>query len=221
MFFKRKQPEQSLAKIFTFFNSKVHPEMPRYQKAVFKKMGFSINQVMSEKFDHGEFLNSICRRVTDTDYLIFFDIDCIPTRREWFVRLMEDLSHPRTIVGAAQTANHLREAKNLYVSPFFMGISTAYLRELVYPDMRIMHDLDTGQCLTEEIVRRNGRIVYWWPTEIEEEKWTLYHSEHNKFGPGTTYGNMVYHAFLSRENQSDRFFDKCKAVLSSLEQHQV
>lgn len=189
--------------------------MPVCQKAVFEKFGFSINHVVDQKFSHGDFLNDVCRNITDTDYLIFFDIDCIPTRREWLAMLLNDLLIPRSIVGAAQTANHLRDAKNLYVSPFFFAVSTAYLKELQYPDMNMTADMDAGQNLTEQIARQGGRIIYWWPTHIEEEKWYLHHPEHTRFGLGTTYHDAVYHAFYSRDNQSDNFISKCRLILDS------
>ena len=213
MFFKKKPVEKSLFKIFTFYNEKVNPEVPEYQQAVFKKFGFTINQVFNKRFSHGDFLNHICRTVTDTDYIIIFDVDCIPTNKAWLSKLMEDLLEPRTIVGAAQTANHLRDAKNLYISPFFFAISTAYLKELNYPDMRMAPDMDAGQNLTEHITRAGGNIKYWWPTHIEEVKWSLYHPVHNEFGLGTTYDDSIYHAFYSRDNLSDGFISKCKSIL--------
>lgn len=215
MIFRKRQPERSLFKIFSYYNQRVNPEVPKYQRAVFQRFGFSINQVFSKRYkEHGEFLNDVCRHVRDTDYLIIFDIDCIPTRREWMNRLLDDLLEPRTVVGAAQTANHLRNAKNLYVSPFFFAISTDYLKELNYPDMKMTTDMDGGQNLTEHIIRAGGNVKYWWPTHIEEEKWYLHHPEHTKFGPGTTYNDAIYHAFYSRENLSDGFLKKCRSILS-------
>jgi hypothetical protein len=149
----------------------------------------------------------------DTDYLIFFDIDCIPTQKNWLQKLLDDLTAPRTIAGAAQTANHLQNGKNLYVSPFFFAISTAFLKELDYPDMNMTPDMDAGQNLTEVILKKGGTVKFWWPTHIEEEKWDLFHPEHKKFGPGTTYNDCIYHAFFSRENLAARFVLKCRSVL--------
>lgn len=200
-------------KILSFYNHHVNPAVPKYQKAVFNYLGFEVSHFINGRFNHGDFLNYACRHITDTDYLIFFDIDCIPTNKNWIDKLMQDLAEPRTIAGAAQTANHLRDAKNLYVSPFFFGISTAYLKELGYPEMNMTEDMDAGQNLTEEIIRKGGNVKYWWPTHIEEEKWSLYHPVHNKFGLGTTYNDSIYHAFYSRDNQSDNFMQKCKSIL--------
>ncbi|RFM27815.1 hypothetical protein [Deminuibacter soli] len=213
MLFKKKQPQQSLFKIFSFYNNKVNPEVPVYQKAVFQKFGCSVNHIVDQKFSHGDFLNHICRTVTDTDYLVFFDIDCIPLHKFWLQQLLADLLEPRTIVGAAQTANHLRDAKNLYVSPFFFAISTAYLKALDYPDMNMTDDMDAGQNLTEHIERENGQVKYWWPTHVEDEKWYLHHPQHQVFGLGTTYNDTIYHAFYSRDNLSDGFIRKCKSLL--------
>jgi hypothetical protein len=215
--FRKTKDDPALFKIFSFYNSKVNPKIPRYQEAVFNHFGFSIQQIIDESFPtHGDFLNHICRTVTNTKYLIVFDIDCIPTKKNWFSKVMDDLQQPRTIVGAAQTANHLREGKNLYVSPFFFAISTAYLNKLNYPDMNMTDDMDAGQNLTEKIIKDGGNIIYWWPTNIEEEQWNLYHPKHKKFGPGTTYNDCIYHAFFSRFDLADRFIMKCKSILPEL-----
>ncbi|PZR25072.1 MAG: hypothetical protein DI535_19620 [Citrobacter freundii] len=206
----RKKPRY---KIYSFYKKNVGKRLPRYQKAVFRRWGFRIHHIVNEDFSHGDFLNYVCRNVTDTDYLIFFDIDCIPVSPAWIDKLLADLSAPSSIAGAAQTANHLRDGKNLYVSPFFFGISTAYLKELDYPDMNMTDDMDAGQNLTEVITSKGGTVNYWWPTSIEEKKWTLYHPDHQWFGPGTTYDDLVYHAFFSRFDLADRFIKKCKSLL--------
>ncbi len=213
LLFKRSKDNPALFKIFSFYNSRVNPKVPEYQKAVFRHFGCTINHVVKEDFTHGDFLNYICRNIKDTRFIIIFDIDCIPLQTEWLTKVLADLSEPDTITGAAQTANHLRDAKNLYVSPFFFAISTEYLKELDYPDMNMTEDMDAGQNLTETILKKGGKIIYWWPTEIEEKKWSLYHSEHKVFGLGTTYDHLIYHAFLSLHNLSGRFIKKCKSVL--------
>lgn len=200
-------------KIFSFYNHRINPAVPKYQKAVFNYLGFDINHVVNGQLNHGDFLNYICRHITDTEHIIIFDIDCIPLHKNWIDLLMQDLSTPRTLVGAAQTANHLRNAQNLYISPFFFGISTAYLKELDYPEMHVTSDMDAGQNLTEKVSANGGNIKYWWPTSMEEEKWYLHHPVHNKFGFGTTYNNAIYHAFYSRENLTNNFIKKCKSVL--------
>lgn len=205
--------EQSLYKIYSFYNKNVSPRVAACQKAVFNELGFHIDQVFDQQFTHADFLNHVCRNVTDTKYIIIFDIDCIPTKKEWLSDLLRSLEQPRSISGAAQTANHLRDGKNLYVSPFFFGISTAYLKELNYPDMSPTDDMDAGQNLTEAVIKNGGNINYWWPTDIEVEEWALYHPVHTKFGHGTTYNDAVYHAFQSRFDKSGRFIKKCKSLL--------
>lgn len=210
---RKKQPDQSLFKIFSFYNHNINVEVPKLQKAVFQKLGFSINQICNNHISHGDFLTFVCRNVKDTDYLIFFDIDCIPINKEWILKLLVDLLEPETIVGAAQTANHLNNGQNLYVSPFFFAISTAYLKELSYPHLNVTIKMDAGQNLTKQIIKKGGNIKYWWPTYIEEEKWYLHHPDHNRFGLGTTYNDTIYHAFSARDNLSDNFIKKCQSIL--------
>ena len=73
--------------------------------------------------------------------------------------------------------------------------------------------VDAGQNLSEAVVQYGGKLKFWWPTHIEEDKWPLFHSDHPRFGLGTTYDDCIYHAFYSRNNLSDRFLEKCKTVL--------
>lgn len=215
MILNRRTKQDPIFKIFSFYNSKVNKKVPRYQRKVFRKFGFRVHQVKDESFSHGDFLNHVCRNVKDTRYLIFFDIDCVPLSRRWFSPLMECLQQPDTIVGAAQTANHLRDGKNLYIGPCFLAISTEYLARLNYPDMNMTEDMDAGQNLTETIRRDGGNICFWWPTHVEEEQWDLYHPpDHKRFGLGTTYNGLVYHAFLSRFDMADRFLIKCRSLMN-------
>src|SRR5882672_11661549 len=95
--------ENSQYKIYSFYNKEVNPKVPVYQKAIFRHFGFEIEQVFNNEFSHGDFLNDICKRVTDTKYLIVFDIDCIPVNKKWINDLLADLNKPNSLVGAAQT----------------------------------------------------------------------------------------------------------------------
>lgn len=203
-------------RIFSFYKGNVNLKIPQYQEAVFRKFNQKIEYIVEESYEHGDFLNYVCRNVRDTDFIIIFDVDCIPVNKNWIKNLLTDLKEPRSLVGAAQTANHLQDGKNIYVSPFFFGVSTAYLKELDYPDMRMTDDMDAGQNLTKQVIANGGTVKYWWPTHIEEEKWYLHDPIHTKFGPGTTYNETVYHAFFSRFDQSYRFFKKAKSVLGPI-----
>ena len=193
--------ERSLFKIFSFYNAEVAAEIPDYQRQVFAKFGLSINQVYHPTMTHSEFLHQTCKQVTDTDYLIFFDIDCVPTQRMWLNKLITDLLEPRTIVGCAQSG---QQGCNLYVSSFCFAISTAYLRELNYPE--------AGQSLTDHIRQQGGGVSFWWPTHVEDPRWQLKHPVHKSFGPGTTYDDMVYHAFEWSDGTG--FINKCKEILA-------
>ncbi|MEO6290482.1 MAG: hypothetical protein ABIO76_11200 [Ginsengibacter sp.] len=99
------------------------------------------------------------------------------------------------------------------MAPFFFAISTAYLKEQNYPDMNATAYMAVGQNLTEQVIKNERTVRYWWATEIEEEKWRLNHHQHNKFGLGTPYNNAVYLAFLSIHFLSAGFLDKCKELL--------
>ena len=215
--------EKSLYKIFSFYNKEVNPRVPVYQKAVFRHFGFQIQQVYNNEFSHGDFLNDICRQVTDAEYLIVFDIDCIPVNKKWIDDLLADLKQPDSLVGAAQTANHLRDGKNLYISPFFFAIATEYLKELNYPDMRMTEQIKKAMIfrtpwMQVSICRKSlpNRVAGWYsggPRILKKTNGRYTTRNITRFGLGTTYHDNIYHAFYSRSNLSNRFLEKCKQII--------
>lgn len=200
--------------IYSFYRSNISPAMVKGQEAVFKKMGYTIQQVMDDEMDHYQFLNNILSRSDTPEYILFFDIDCIPLHKEAIERVLQQLSDNKTIAGAAQTANHLLEGKNLYVGPFFMGISKKVYQALGCPDMGSNNSWDIG-ALPSILAkfREDISIKFWFPTHVEQPKWNLY--QHGMFGLGTTYEGLVYHAFESRWGDSDSIFmKKCASVIA-------
>ncbi len=204
-------------KIFSFYNKNVDKNFPLYQKKVFNLFGYKINQLTDYRLTHAEFINHVVQAEKKIDFLIFFDIDCIPTSPNTINILLSQLLDHKTMVGAAQSANHIDEGKNLYVGPFFLGISTKMLKELDYPDFREKEgQYDVAQYFSEKVREtKNYNIRYWWPTNIEVPRWKLHQSKMG-FGLGTEYENLVYHAFESRKADDPRFLKKCKTILDQL-----
>lgn len=200
-------------KIYSFYNSYVDDDVVINQQSVFKLFGYHINQIKMDHFTHSSFLNMVTRSETNVDFLLFFDIDCIPTSPETITRLLFQILDHKTLAGAAQTANHIDNGRELYIGPFFMGVSTRMLKNLGYPDMGAGLNHDVAQNLTTKVKEmKDSNIKFWWPTSVEDPKWDLYQSD-LKFGLGTEYDNLVYHAFESRKMENSRFINKCKEVI--------
>jgi len=94
-----------------------------------------------------------------------------------------------------------------------MGISKKMLIYLNYPNFKEYNNGDVAQKITDIVIEKKLNTIFWFPSDIEELKWNLYHHEHKYFGLGTTYEGLVYHAFDSRFSNVLRFVSKCKKVL--------
>lgn len=199
--------------ISSFYKSNISPYLLFYQKVVFKMLGIPLHQILDDNISHGTFMTKTLRSV-DADYFVFFDIDCIPLSPKVIPIIIEQIKDNKTIAGAAQTANQYNEGKNTYVGPFFMGISKKVYQLLDEPDLNEskIDEVDVGGILSKLAPQKNITLKYWYPTDVEQDKWPLYPT--GKFGIGTTYEDLAYHLFESRYSYNIvRFIKKSKATI--------
>lgn len=214
MWFKKRSNDYNLG-IYSFYKSNVCNVVSESQKAVFEKFGYNITQVLDDNITHGDFLNRVLNNPDSPDFLIFFDIDCIPIQSKAISKLLKQILNRKTIAGAAQTAEQFLQGKNMYVGPFFFGISKSLFLNLGSPDMNEGSFWDVGGLLTMSAkFQGEVKIRYWYPTSVETPKWKLYNK--GMFGLGTIYNKMVYHAFESRLGESNNsFVQKCNLVINN------
>ena len=210
--YKQLKEENNIG-IYSFYKSNVASEIIKKQKLVFEHFGLTINQILDDDITHGDFLNKTINDANTPDFLIFFDIDCIPLNKKAITKLVSQIRDRKSIAGAAQTANQFLQGKNIYVGPFFFGISKTVYWNLNSPDMNDGAIWDVGGLLTMVArFQREVNIRFWYPSSVEVPKWNLY--KKCKFGLGTTYEKLVYHAFESRLGESDNaFVKKCNEIL--------
>ena len=199
--------------ITSFYSNNISTSTVAYQKKVFDLFKLPLVQVNAGK-THAEFLEDTLAS-TDKEFVIFFDIDAIPLRKEAVFLLLNDLTQGAVVAGSLLTANHLNNAKNNYVGPFFMGIQTGFYKQCGSPSLDWSEEFDVAAILTAAAINSSLSVKYWVPTDIEVRKWSLYRIGY--FGLGTTYNGLVYHAFEGREGNSKTFVNKCKKVLKSFE----
>lgn len=200
-------------KIVSFYNSNIHESVIGYQKKIFSLFDISLTQEASSS-THDQFLESTLKN-SNCEYVIFFDIDAIPLRKEAIFLLLTDLYQGAVLAGAMQTAAHIKDGKNNYVGPFFMGINRTFYVNCGHPSLKATENFDVAGILTERAKDLSLPIKYWVPTSVEISKWPL--NKVGYFGPGTTYNGLVYHAFDSRYGSSLSFISKCKQVLKQYE----
>jgi hypothetical protein len=198
--------------IYSFAHETLNKEISFYQKQVFDKMKLPIIQVISSA-RHPKVLETIIRQ-SKNDYIIFFDIDCIPLTPDFFPIICNQIKDHGILSGAIQCANHLDKMRP-YVAPCFCGFSKRLYEQCGNPSLSEWERGDVMQKFTDECIRFNKSINYWMITDSGDSIWSL--SSHNlRYGHGTIYENMIYHQFQIRfENQQELFTKKCQELLRS------
>lgn len=212
--------------IFSYVNKDLNPEIAKYQKLVFEKFNLKITQVFGDvikkydgEFDYEDHPNGLTNIIknSNNDYLIFFDIDCIPLSYDFYPLLLKQIKDKNTLSGAIQCANHINKNKS-YVSPAFCGFSRQLYLDCDSPSFNTDRTLITGcdnmQRFTDICLKLNKNVIFWNVTDCENKKWDIL-SHNVKFGNGTVYENMIYHQFEIRfEINHNQYINKCKQVLN-------
>lgn len=188
--------------IVSFHNGNIDPEVIKYQRLVFEHFGYEIEQVQTD-LPHGEAID----RYLHAEYgkVVIFDIDCIPLNKKWV-----KICTGEGIKGAAQQANHI-PGSGIYASPAFIYLDYKEYLRIGRPSFTPDERGDVGYKVTEAAQKEGAFLGLIWPTHVEVPKWDLGAS--SCFGLGTTYNDMIYHAFESRMGNGGMFVRKCKEVL--------
>lgn len=212
--------------IYSYKNDDLNPNISKYQKMVFSKFGLEINQVSGPSVkkinddydyeDHPNALRNIIKNSND-DYIIFFDVDCVPITYDFYPKILNQIKDNRTLAGAIQCANHIDKNKS-YISPAFCGFAKQLYIDCGEPsfntDRTPLIGCDNMQRFTNVCLESNKNVIYWNVTDGGNEKWDIL-SHNTKFGNGTVYENMIYHQFEIRfEHQHMKFIEKCKEILN-------
>lgn len=206
--------------IYSVYSDNIDKDVVFYQKEVFNYFNIELKQLeFPIHYTHYDMLNSLFSYCTDT-YVIIFDSDCIPLKKDFLDRILDEIKNENTLSGIAQTANHLSEGKNTYVGPAFFGISMKLYHEIGSPPFNSNNVGDIGHRLTYSCREFNRSIIYWYPTHIEIPKWVLYPDK--IFGLGTTYENLIYHQFniaispyWDHRPNVKMFVEKAKKIIES------
>ena len=202
-------------KIYSFYNYDLDPEIPLLQKQIFDELKIPICQIVWEKDferlktprpdgtmwynDHPQFLKNTILKET-ADYLIFFDIDCVPISSLFLDIILNDISDDNTISGAIQSNDRF----GTYMSAWFVGFARKLYFECGSPSIT---DDNTDPFLnfTHACYKKNKRVKYWLPTSVDNPPF------------GTTYENLIYHEMqIRKQSNHENFIKKCKLVLKEL-----
>lgn len=203
-------------KIYSFYNHDLNPEIPSLQKKIFDKLNIPILQIVWQKDferlkntpplgdgtiwynDHPSFLENIILNDI-SDYLIFFDIDCIPLSNLFLDKLLSEVSDNNTLSGAIQSNDRF----GTYMSAWFVGFNRKLYFECGSPSIT-EDNTDPFLNFTHACYKHNKKVNYWMPTKVDNPP--LF---------GTTYENLIYHEMAIGRNKNSElnFIKKCKEIL--------
>lgn len=195
--------------IYSFAHINLPKIIVDLQFQVFDKLGLQINQIINDN-THGKNLENIIKNCK-SDYVVIFDVDCIPLVNNIFHYINDDIHH-YDLVGAIGCANHLNK-QDIYVHPSFMFFKPNLYFELECPYLCEDNNNDVAQNFTRTCIKNNKRIKYWNNTFSTDNLWSL--PDNSKFGHGTIYEGKIYHQFEIRKlEQHKSFINKCNQVLN-------
>jgi hypothetical protein len=205
--------------VFSYANSNISNEVCDYQRAVFDRFNLSVDQIKVDVdhsvYGHGDFLNEKARN-SNSKYIIFFDVDCIPLTSNLYDIIINELEKEQCIIGIEQLCNS-NPHNHLYAGPACLAFPVSLYKELGCPSLIQNNRSDVAEELTWICEENNIKVKYFTAISSEIPKWKLT-SERN-FGIGTTYSynhvDVLYHQFEIRMG-CDQFINKCKTIL---EQH--
>ncbi len=199
--------------ILTFFNNKIHPDIPKYQKKVMNHFNINIDQITPKNWGtHASEIDNYIYSINKKwEYLVLFDVDCIPLDNNIVNEGISWSMDNYGIFSVAQYASHIPNSI-IYASPAFMIFSKKTYDLLGNPKFIQTNRADCGGELTYACLEQGFSINLLYPSHIEQKKWKL--GDNDMFGLGTTYGDRVYHHFEARRNRVDSFIKKCNTVLN-------
>jgi hypothetical protein len=188
-----------------------------YQKKIFDKFGMEINQILVEPNllnrgfnSHGTLLTELSRN-EDVDYLVFFDADAIPLKSNFIDVILDRIHGKHAIIGIEQRTNHVKDSIP-YAGPACFAISKETYNELGQPSYNETSRSDVAEELTHICREKGIEINMFKFTKCEIPLWEF--GDGRKFGTASTYEDLVFHNFESRNKEKIEYFiNKCKEVL--------
>ena len=198
--------------IITFFNQRIAPLIPEYQKKVMDHFNVNIEQIIPQNWGThaGEVDKYLKETKRDWEYMVLFDVDCIPLNKDIVNEGIEWSMNNLGLFSVAQYASHIPDS-SIYASPAFLCFSRKTYESLDSPKFIQTHRSDCGGELTYEAMKRGYTIELMYPSHVETPKWKL--GNKGMFGLGTTYDNKIYHHFEARQNRVEGFVKKCKDII--------
>jgi len=196
--------------IYSFATPDLNKDILYYQKEVFKKFNLNINQFIATGY-HGKALMKIIDQAVE-DYIIFFDIDCIPLDKSFYNILLDQIKDGNTLSGGRGCCIS-RNMYEDYIHPSFMGFKKSLYYECGSPNLRGDKKNDCAQVFTNRCRDKGKNLKFWEITHSDD--YVYENASGRRWGHGCVIEHVIYHQHeINLPQQHDPFFRKCKEVLN-------
>jgi hypothetical protein len=205
--------------IHTLYWKNTDPIFVDYHKSIMRKFSVKVNYTC-QNLDHGLWMDKIVNN-SNSEVIGFIDIDCIITNSDIIKKCEEFVLKKKTIIGIAQTANHIFPATHIHIGAGFFFINKYTWEKIGKPSFdkfrlslfnlfKKRYDYAEGVCYKFEEKRYICKAFY--PSYYQIKKWPLHN--YGNYGIGTYYNEGIYHLYESRYNKNKILFqNKCEQIL--------
>lgn len=222
---------------FSIFGLERDGEIVTWQKKVFDKLKLPITQIyfpFEKGYGHGygvEHVFNQLRQENKIDYIICWDIDCIPLKEGCLEFIYEKIKDKHTLFGGTYQSNHKKKPDGTFNHPYAgppFAISSILYEKLGKPSLdHFIPRSDTFEEATWKCEELGFSVCLMWPSNViglnDEEmrnipcptsKSPLGQGHFNGFG--TTYGDgWFYHQMCApAKRHKELFVKKCNEVLN-------
>lgn len=221
--------------IFTVFDHRNrNPKVTEAHVRFHQQKGIAINYVQIDyrTINHGGIMNAILDELCqEIDYFVFLDNDALILSDDVLNVIYDKLKDGRTVFGGAQNSNHIhKNPTHPFVQPSTFCISSSLYLSLGKPRLGdgIHARSDTCEEVTWLCQERGYNVCLVYPSSYNKltdeecqssgnpKTWKL--TETLRYGLGTTYGDLFFHAGMQTLPRSaEVFIAKCKSSLGKKE----
>lgn len=172
-------------------------------------------QYTRETIRHGQWLNQIMTQ-TDAEVIGIIEPDLIPLNQQIVAQAIEYVRTHDSMIGCAQTSNHIPPSTHIFASPAFFFISRACYERMGRPSFLENRRADVGEQVSYRAEQLGIRYRTLYPTAFEREPregvWPL--GSFGYYGVGTVFEDAIYHLFQGRfADNAELFVRRCDDVV--------
>lgn len=204
----------------SFYMKNINPDVVKYQRLVVEKFCGDVHfdQILTD-ISHADSMTKYMK-TSQSDYVIFLDIDAIPLCEDSFSILVDMTDNGTKISGAPQRSNHIQNNEHVYVAPAIMCMPDALYRSIGSPSAsKVKNKGDVAEEWTYAQEDAGGAINL---LDIDSfdpvpnDRWYL--RDGKEFGRNTVYSHrgkrVFFHSYQGRfVEQQTRFVSECKKLL--------